>query len=324
MGPETTSETESALDVLVIGESLIDVVISPSGQVEHAGGSPANVAYGLGRLGISTGLLTAIGDDDRGTAIEAHLRSAGVTVLPGSRSLARTSTARVTLAADGSADYDFDVAWDMPVTALASLPKLLHTGSIAAFLAPGAGTVKSILERVHHHCTVTYDPNIRPALLGSHSEAVASFEDVVPATNLVKLSDEDARWLYPLKSLQETAAYVLGLGAKLAVVTMGAGGSHLASADATMDILATKTTVADTIGAGDSFMSALILGYLNEDNLSPEAMRRMGEAATAAAAITVGRAGANPPSATELNEALRRNHPYQQPSVSRRIVSRRW
>ncbi|WOH20575.1 carbohydrate kinase [Paenarthrobacter sp. GOM3] len=304
MGPSTTGKPQSALDVLVIGEALIDVVTAPSGQVEHPGGSPANVAYGLGRLGVFTGLLTAIGDDARGTAIEAHLHSAGVTVLPGSRSLARTSAATVTLAADGSAAYDFDVTWDLPRTVLPSLPKVLHTGSIATFLAPGARNVKSILERAHHRCTVTYDPNIRPALLGSHTEAVAIFEDLVPATDLVKLSDEDAQWLYPHKSHNETAAHIIGLGAKLAVVTMGASGSHFASAEASIDIPAPKTMVVDTIGAGDSFMSALILGLLNEGRFTRDAMSRMGEAAAAAAAVTVSRAGANPPTLAELDRVL--------------------
>ncbi len=304
MEPSTTGRPEPALDVLVIGEALIDVVTTPSGQVEHPGGSPANVAYGLGRLGVSTGLLTSIGADARGTAIEAHLHSAGVTVLPGSRSLARTSAATVTVAADGSAAYDFDVTWDLPLTLLPSFPRVLHTGSIATFLAPGAGNVKSILEQAHHHCTVTYDPNIRPALLGSHSEAVAMFEDLVPATDLVKLSDEDAQWLYPFKGPKDSAAHIIGLGAKLAVVTMGASGSHFASAEASMDIRAPKTTVVDTIGAGDSFMSALILGLLNEDSFTPDAMSRMGEAAAAAAAVTVSRAGANPPSLAEVDRIL--------------------
>ena len=124
------------LDVVVVGEALIDVVSSPEGTVEYPGGSPANVAYGLGRLGVQTGLLTALGDDEHGAAIERHLHSAGVTLLPGSYSLDRTASATATLAPDGSASYDFDISWALEPVAPAYIPKVLHTGSIATFLAP--------------------------------------------------------------------------------------------------------------------------------------------------------------------------------------------
>ena len=131
--------SQQTLDVVVIGEALTDIVTTPGGITEHPGGSPANVAYGLARLGVSTGLLTAVGADRRGAALENHLQSAGVVLLPGSRSLARTSTATATIAADGSASYAFDIRWDPgPLHPLVVSPKVLHTGSIASFLAPGA------------------------------------------------------------------------------------------------------------------------------------------------------------------------------------------
>ena len=101
------------LDVMVVGEALIDVVTTGSRRVEHPGGSPANVAYGLARLGVTTGLLTAIGPDAWGRRIEEHLTGAGVVVLPGSQSLARTASATATVTADGSAHYDFDISWDL-------------------------------------------------------------------------------------------------------------------------------------------------------------------------------------------------------------------
>jgi fructokinase len=212
-------------DVIVIGEALIDIVTSAQGTVEHPGGSPANVAYGLGRLGVSTALLTAIGNDERGRAVEAHLQSAGVILLPGSTSQSRTATATATVAADGSASYDFDIHWGLPPIAPACLPKVLHTGSIATFLAPGAAAVKALLEQSHRECMVTYDPNIRPALLGSHAEARSIFEELVPLTDVVKLSDDDAHWLYPELQLEDAAARLLGLGTGLAVVTRGSEGS---------------------------------------------------------------------------------------------------
>jgi fructokinase len=294
------------LDVVVVGEALIDVVTSPEGTSEYVGGSPANVAYGLGRLGINTGLLTAIGDDERGAAIERHLHSAGVTLLPGSYSLGRTASATATIAPDGSASYDFDITWALEPVAPAYVPKVLHTGSIATFLAPGADAVKSLLQQSRHECTITYDPNIRPALLGTHAEAISTFEDLVHLTDVVKLSDEDARWLYPRKDLDGTAAHLLGLGAGLAVITKGSQGSLLATAATQLNIPSVISGVADTIGAGDSYMAALILGLITRgtDGLAPAVLEQLGRTASMAAAITVRRPGANPPTLEELRNHL--------------------
>jgi len=297
---------ESA-DVVVIGEALIDVVSSSDGTaspttVEHPGGSPANVAYGLGRLGVRTGLLTSIGDDERGAAIARHLASAGVTLLPGSTSASRTASATATLAPDGSASYEFDITWDLAPVAPAYLPRVLHTGSIASFLSPGASAVRTLLEQSYRETLVTYDPNIRPALLGSHAQALAIFEDLVPLTDVVKLSDEDADWLYPGLGLDEAAGRVLELGAGLAVVTRGAEGSLLATPATRLHVPAVRTVVADTIGAGDSYMAALIYGLLSRssDGLAPAVLEILGRTASKAAAITVSRPGANPPTAEEL------------------------
>ncbi|MHC6219417.1 carbohydrate kinase family protein [Arthrobacter sp. MMS24-S77] len=296
------------LDVIVVGEALIDIVKSGTGTVEHPGGSPANVAYGLGRLGVSTGLRTAIGEDRHGQLIREHLSSAGVELLPGSTSLDRTATATATLAADGSASYEFDIRWDLTPAVPNFLPKVFHAGSIATFLAPGAAAVRSLMLQCHDSCLVTYDPNIRPALLGSHHEAKTSFEELVPLTDVVKLSDDDAHWLYPGMPLEDIAARVLGLGAELAVITTGSAGSLLSTAAAQLSIPAVATQVADTIGAGDSYMSALIHGLLNRtgEGLAPSVIERIGRNASMAAAITVSRPGANPPTWTELETELSR------------------
>jgi fructokinase len=304
--PSSQSSPARSLDVVVVGEALIDVVSRPDGDVEHPGGSPANVAYGLGRLGINTGLMTAIGDDARGAAIERHLAGAGVVLLPAARSLERTASATATIAADGSASYIFDIDWRLEPLAPAYFPKVLHTGSIATFLAPGAGTVRSLLERAHRECMVTYDPNIRPALLGSHAEARTIFEELVPLTDVVKLSDEDARWLYPGQDLELTAERILELGTGLAVITAGAEGSLLCTAGTRLSIPSVSTAVADTIGAGDSYMAALILGLLSRSTagLAPAVLETIGRTASAAAAITVSRPGANPPTLDELRAAV--------------------
>jgi fructokinase len=160
---------------------------------------------------------------------------------------------------------------------------------------------------------ITYDPNIRPALLGSHAEAKVTFEELVPLTDVVKLSDEDAQWLYPGKSLDETAAHILGLGTGLTVITKGAEGSQFTTPTANIRIPAVKSTVADTIGAGDSFMSALILGFLTRgtEGFAPAVLEQLGHTAAVAAAITVQRPGANPPTLEELKFAVEA-HPLTQ------------
>ena len=302
----TKPATPTTPDVVVIGEALVDVVTSSQGTVEHPGGSPMNVAYGLGRLGITTALLTSLGNDARGAAIEAHVRAAGVELLPGSKSAGRTASATATLAADGSASYQFDISWELAPVAPAYLPKVVHTGSIATFLAPGAAAVKALLEQSHRECMVTYDPNIRPDLLGSQAEARSIFEDLVPLTDVVKLSDEDAAWLYPHLNLEDAAARILGLGAGLAVVTRGGEGSLLATPATRLYIPSIRSVVADTIGAGDSYMAALIYGLLTRgtEGLGPDVLETLGRTASKAAAITVRRPGANPPTSAELKAEL--------------------
>ncbi len=284
-----------AAEVMVVGESLVDIVVSASGSVKHPGGSPANVAYGPGRLGVRTSLLTSIGDDPQADAIKQHLSSVDVELLPGSTGR-RTATATAVLAPDGSASYDFDISWELDQAVPAILPRVLHTGSIATFLSPGASTVRALLEQSHERCVVTYDPNIRPSLLGSQSEAKKIFEDLVPFTDVVKLSDEDASWLYPQRSLEDVALRILNLGTGLVALTKGSKGSLLMTPGTRREIPPVVTEVADTIGAGDSYMAALIYGLLMRemDGFTPSVIESLGGMASKAAAITVRRPGAQP------------------------------
>lgn len=303
---EAAEATGHTLDVVVVGEALTDIVTSASGTSEHPGGSPANVAYGLGRLGMRTGLLTALGDDSRGRALREHLGRADVVVLPGSAALERTASATATLAEDGSANYSFDVEWALETERLAQVPRLIHTGSIATFLEPGAAGVKALLANHRDECLITYDPNIRPALLGSQAEARETFEDIAGLSHVVKLSDEDAHWLYPQLTLEDTATRILGAGARLVVITRGGEGSLLATTEASFSVPAVSSSVVDTIGAGDSYMAAMIMSLLDSAKLllDRESLETLGSAASMAAAITVRRAGANPPTASELRNHL--------------------
>lgn len=292
--------------VLVVGEALIDIIDTPDGPTEFPGGSGMNVAFGLGRLGIITTLLTAIGSDERGRRIQDHLQSAGVLLHPGAEHLSRTSTAKALLDSTGSAQYEFDVEWRLPAVGPASMPDVLHTGSLASFLEPGAGQVLALLEKAQGQCLVTFDPNIRPTLLGSHAKTLTAFERIVPLATLVKLSAEDADWLYPGETHHNIAERLLVLGTELAVITDGGSGSFLRSKTAGVEVPAPAVEVKDTVGAGDSYMAALIAGMVAEPDagLGYGRLTRLGTFASAAAAITVGRRGANPPTRAELNASL--------------------
>lgn len=154
--------TPDPFRVLVVGEALIDIVYGPHGVREYVGGSPANVALGLGRRGISTRLLTQIAQDPRGDTIRRHLHESGVDI--DSPAVPRTSTAEARIQPDGSAQYSFDIGWEAFPTPERENAELIHTGSIAAFLEPGATSIRNLLQNTPG-ATITFDPNIRPLLL---------------------------------------------------------------------------------------------------------------------------------------------------------------
>ena len=203
-------------------------------------------------------LYTALGHDARGERIAAHLTASGVRIDPSSWSLPRTSTASAHIGPDGSAEYDFDLDWRLPAPPVLAGEQVVHVGSVAAFLEPGATTLEEFLTHVSHHVQVTFDPNIRPALVGDHAAAVDRVERVARMASVVKLSDEDAEWLYPGEPIDRILDRFLGLGADTVAITLGAAGAALASQAARTRLPAPAVQVADTVGAGDTFMAALI------------------------------------------------------------------
>jgi len=304
-----------ASGVLVIGESLMDVVISPSGMDEHAGGSPMNVSVGLARLGCPVHLLTRIGTDARGTVIADYLASVGVTLVPGSIVEGRTSTAVATLDESGSASYEFLIDWsldfvgELPGSSIVPGSALVHTGSIAAFLEPGASQLETLLHAaVARHAIVTFDPNIRPSIIGSKKDSRAVVERLAALATVVKVSDEDALWLFGELSPDEVIDRLLAIGATLAIVTLGASGAVLATSRHRVRLPGRRVAVADTIGAGDSFMSAVVqrlsalllsgvdaAAIADGSALGQSVLSDIGQFAVSCAAITVSRTGSNPP-----------------------------
>nr|WP_233507200.1 PfkB family carbohydrate kinase [Jiangella anatolica] len=305
---------------IVVGEALTDVIVERDGaEARHPGGSPANVAYGLGRLGRAATLVTELGDDADGAAIRAHLASAGVDVLTGgpAASAARTSSAIARLGADGSAEYEFDLTWALPPgLPLPPSPLVLHTGSLATTVEPGAAAVARLIDDVRPTGTISYDPNIRPDLMGpAGPELRGRIEALAAVSDVVKASDQDTAYLVPGSDPLDVARDWLRLGPALVVVTLGGAGAVAVCAAGVVRVPAVEVTVADTVGAGDSFTAGLLDGLWDEGLLGAAArpllraagtdiVERVVRRASLAAAVTVSRAGANPPTRAEL-DALR-------------------
>lgn len=306
----------------VIGEALVDVVQRSSGIEAHVGGSPLNVAVGLARLDHPVQFLGRYGKDAYGDSVGAHLRSSSVMVpLPPDDK--PTSVATALVDDDGAATYTFDLTWEVPGL-IGRLPlmlqgaTLLHTGSIAAFLEPGAGEVLAAVEFAHPRCTVSFDPNCRPSIITDREYARRQAERFVSLADVVKASDEDLEWLYPGEDVLDAARRWMALGGHegpaMVVVTRGARGPWGITRAGETQVPAPLVDVVDTVGAGDSFMAGLLSaivdrgldGAQNRDELRAmpaETLAAIMDHAARAAAVTVSRAGANPPSRAELNHA---------------------
>jgi fructokinase len=306
-------------DVLVVGEALVDIVSRADGRsAEHPGGSPANVALGLGRLGRVVSLLSRFGLDARGTAIAVRLAASNVVVVPGTRTTAPTSTATAVLDELGAATYTFELDWRLPpaeeVDRRVAGARALHTGSIAAFLAPGGDAVLELVRSAAGRTTVSYDPNARPVLMGEAAAARERVEQFVRAADVVKVSDEDLGWLAPGEDPAAVAAAWLALGPSAVVVTRGGEGATGLCAAGRVDVDAPPVRVVDTVGAGDAFTAGLLDALAEADLLGverAEELRAIDLAALAAtlrhaarvAAVTCSRPGADPPTRAELAAA---------------------
>jgi len=274
------------MTLLVVGESLVDVVRRTDGTVvERPGGSPLNVAVALSRLGEEVELLTALGDDDHGSLVRAHVQASGVTVV--AAPLPRTAVAQATLDDTGAATYVFDLAWDLTGAPSPSTPEWLHVGSIGTVLAPGAEQVAALVAKHHGSCPISYDPNCRPLL--TPEPDLAAVEAIVAQCDVVKLSDEDAAFLLPGLPLEDVLRRWRALGPALVVVTRGSEGA-LALRDEIVEIpVPPGDPVVDTVGAGDTFMAGLIATRGASCDLAATMAR-----------ITVSRVGADPPWRHEL------------------------
>lgn len=299
---------------LVIGEALVDIVDEPGHErVEHVGGSPANVAVGLARLQVPVRFASAIGSDERGTRIQEHLHRHGVALTPQSVTAHPTSTALVSFDADRNATYTFDLHWDLADIPVDDGITHVHTGSIATILPPGADRCRDALIAHRDQATLSYDPNIRPGIMGDLDEVRRQVNDLVRLFDVVKASADDLDLLHPGRPISDTVQEWLTLGPALMVITRGGSGVAYRTVTGELHTApAPATTVVDTVGAGDSFMAGLLSGLLDLGLIGGPSARAALRAATSAdvrpaierglatSAVTVGRAGAYAPSPEDL------------------------
>jgi fructokinase len=302
--------------IVVVGEALIDRVLRANGESEDApGGSPANVALTLGRWARHPELVTMLGPDAAGDTVRAWLAQSGVVVLssvegPGEYVVTSVATAR--LDTSGAASYEFDLRWQLDRRSVGR-SDILHVGSVGAFLLPGAEDVSALVAERSPQSLITFDPNIRPALIAdAEADAVrARVDDLIRAADVVKLSDEDLEWLRPGADPLDAARDWQRSGPALVVVTRGASGATAVTSHGDLTVPSERTAVVDTIGAGDTFMAGLVEGLVRADLATASARPRLHDISLAtvdrmlrlsarAAAITVSRCGANPPWLHEL------------------------
>jgi fructokinase len=235
--------------------------------------------------------------------------SRGSAYRPSSSPGFRTSTATATLDSAGVASYQFDITWEPPALSLSRGCPAIHTGSIATVLEPGAEAIHAFLKSMTEQpVTVTLDPNARPTITPDPVSTWAAVRELAALSDLVKLSDEDCEFLRPGQSVDEIAAELLTADrTRCVVITRGGDGAIGISRDARVEVTAPSISVVDTVGAGDSFMAALIaglharglLGATRLEGLTSTDLRDVVDYAVKAAAITCTRHGADPPTAAE-------------------------
>lgn len=298
---------------LVVGEALVDIMRdSHGGQQSLPGGSPANVALGLARLGSTVALLTSLSGDANGKLVHSHLRQSGVSVLASMPSSGCTATATATIGSSGEAAYSFDIDWIVDPALLGNVPspRLVHTGSIATHLTPGAEQVLDLFSTFDDRTIKSFDPNIRPMLMDSREAARARVEAFLTASTVVKASEDDLHWLYPGRSAESILEQWLASGPRMVMLTRGADGAIAGTAFGVWaQVRGRRVPVADTIGAGDSFMAAVLHRLLESDptggigdiaQLDVDSLTDLLRYAVHVSSVTVTRKGADLPWRNEL------------------------
>ncbi|MCG8453213.1 MAG: carbohydrate kinase [Spirochaetales bacterium] len=303
--------------ILSSGEALIDFVPTPQGDYAPCpGGSPYNLAIAAARLGAPTGFLGKISRDFFGDMLCDRLIQEGVDMNLVRRSERPSTLAFVKIDEEEEPRYAFytENTADrnlVPVDVPPELPKdveCLEYGSISLLLEPEATTLKELIRREAGKRALSFDPNVRPLMVGDKETFITEMEELASLATVVKVSRADLEWMYPGRSGEETATKWLGLGAGVVVMTQGGDGAVLYSPQMKVQVPGYSVEVKDTIGAGDTFHAALLvrfhqLGILNS-HLSSELTEDMARDAVSfavkASALNCACKGANPPTIQQM------------------------
>lgn len=316
--------------ITVVGEAVIDLVGEQDGITFHArpGGSPYNVAIAAARLGAPTRLLARLAHDRFGALLRAHATTSGVD-LSAAVSADEPSTLAVTSVDEhGAASYDFyvdgtaDWHWREDELEMLDGSRLVHFGSLASWMPPGDAVLHAAMARAPG--LVTYDPNVRPGLIGTPRHARAVIERGVSVADVVKASDEDLQWLYPDVSPGETATRWLTGRPSLVLITAGRHGATAYTAHhKPLHRPARSVTVADTVGAGDAWMGSILADLHTQGvataasivALSAGQIADLLDTAMLVASLACTRHGADPPTADDVAAASALQH--VQPATAR-------
>jgi fructokinase len=306
--------------IVIGGEALVDLVGDEGSPRPVAGGGPFNTAIAFGRLDVPTSFLGAISRDAYGEMLVERLVEAGVDTSLVRWSDAPTPHAVVHRHGDGRNEYSFQLGGssllDMSAEDLPVLPKeawAVHVGTLSLAVDPPASAYEALVDREAGRRKIIFDPNVRPAIFGNVDGYRRRFERLARLADVVKLSEDDAAWIYPRLSVEAVLELILGFGPGVVAVTRGENGAVAASGDAFVQVPGIPIVVADTVGAGDSFGAAFVVALVDDGAFGPRATRVADEAvlrravsyAVAASAVTCTRTGAVPPSRAEIESQLR-------------------
>ena len=298
------------MSIWVCGEVLIDIL--PTGPV--VGGGPANTAKSLARLGYDVDFIDGISTDAYGVSAKKELSRDGVGLRLSLTSDKPTCTATVTLDSKGSASYeflidgtatfDFNSSWLPDPERLK--PSVLHIGTLVTIIEPGASVLFDWALKVGEFAPIVFDPNIRPSVMGDRAKYAAAVEKWVSISSIVKVSDDDIAWLYPDDSLDGVAHRWIEAGVSCVVITRGPKGLIGITASGMEEVDGVKVDVVDTVGAGDTVGAIVVEGIIKHSvhGLQGQVLNAVLHKAAIAAGITCSRAGAQPPRAHELVDAM--------------------
>jgi len=295
--------------ITVVGEALVDLVIDPDGAVTAAlGGAPFNTARTCGRLGADVEFVGSISNDRFGSQLAAQLVADGVSIDRSQRCELPTTLAAAELDAGGAARYRFylDGTSAPALTATSGRSQgIVFTGGLALVLHPMADSVEALVAEADG--AVMLDVNCRPTVVSDRSRYIDRLTRMLRHSTVVKVSDEDLAYLATGRSSADAARSLLDLGPRAVLLTAGAAGVQVFTADGEATVSVGTVAVVDTIGAGDSFSGGLLAWWM-ERGASPAefgALTTLVPAVAAAcqvAAIVCARRGADPPWRDQLPE----------------------